>query len=77
MRSPWVLLLANVETYDECYGFERDYYIVLEDQSIGRVIRYLGICVGMAILMIIGVQIPLAALHQILSAFPCLGIDST
>ena len=55
MCSPWVLLLANVETYDECYGFERDYYIVLEDQSIGRVIRYLGICVGMAILMIIGV----------------------
>ena len=65
---------SNDVTDEHVAAFERDYYIALEDHSIGRVFRYLGIYKRMAILMIIGVQIPLAALHQILLAFPCLGI---
>ena len=46
---------SNNGTDERARAFERDYGIALEDQSIGRVIRYFGICVGMAILMIIGV----------------------
>ena len=67
----------NDVTDEHAAAFERDYYIALEDHSIGRVFQYLGIYMRMAILMIIGVQIPLAALHQIILAFICLGIDST